>query len=398
MPEFYIQPVTNRQECYTCHKVVTGKQKLSKCSICHAITYCSKECQVKDFKRHNWNCVPVMVTEIPGKGRGLVASKDIKKGELVFNDKPVIEVNGASEVESLMEKIENLPSEAKLQFNLLKGFGGESLESLIAQKGNFGAIFEITVNNSRIVDDQNKAFSLYLNLALLNHSCAPNAYVGKLYEKDRNGNPNWIEIRANKDISKGEEVTFCYFGDLNRHCCSNQARKAHVKKEYGFDCHCQVCSAGLVTDQENIAMELFDHLQAFDRDHYRKGISEWARDAEQLDKFNNLNQEFQLGNLDMKCRSIISLAKTAQLARNKDLVRKGLNMMKTFADDVKMKQIGLAYEKLEKDLAQWSNNLKCKKIPKRKEIDFFLTKNIISEVKLLSNYRTVNIQVQVEQF
>ena len=34
MPEYYIQPVTNRQECYTCHKVVTGKSKLSKCARC----------------------------------------------------------------------------------------------------------------------------------------------------------------------------------------------------------------------------------------------------------------------------------------------------------------------------------------------------------------------------
>ena len=73
MPEYYIQPVTNRQECYTCHKVVTGKRKLSKCAKCHAITYCSGECQKKDWPRHGWNCVPVMVTEIPGKGRGLVA-------------------------------------------------------------------------------------------------------------------------------------------------------------------------------------------------------------------------------------------------------------------------------------------------------------------------------------
>ena len=43
-----------------------------------------------DFARHKWNCVPVMVTEIEGKGRGLVAAKDIKMGELIFKDKPVI--------------------------------------------------------------------------------------------------------------------------------------------------------------------------------------------------------------------------------------------------------------------------------------------------------------------
>ena len=379
MLEFYIQPVTNRQECYTCHKVVTGKKKFSKCAECHAITYCGLKCQLADWPRHGWNCVPVWVTEIPGKGRGLVAAKDIKKGELVFNDRPLIEVIGASGAKSLMKKIENLPNEAKLQFYLLKGSGGESRESLIAKEGEFWATLEITVKNSRIVDDQNKAFSLYLNLALLNHSCAPNAYVGKLYEKDRNGKQNWIEIRASKDISKGEEITRCYFGDLNRLCCSSLARKAYLKKEYAFYCRCQVCS-GLFTDQENIALELLKHLQAFDRNHYRKGISEWARDAEQLNKFTDLIQEFQLGHFHVKCRSMISLAKTAQLARNQDLVRKGLNMTKKFADDVKLKQIGLDYEKLEKDLAQWSNNLKSKKTPRRNEIDFFLTRNIISEL------------------
>ena len=47
MPETYIEPMTNRQECYKCHKTVTGKKKLSKCGKCHAITYCGVECQVR---------------------------------------------------------------------------------------------------------------------------------------------------------------------------------------------------------------------------------------------------------------------------------------------------------------------------------------------------------------
>ena len=46
-----------------------------------------------DRPRHKWNCVPVMVTEIPGKGRGLVAAREIKIGELIFVDKPVITVD-----------------------------------------------------------------------------------------------------------------------------------------------------------------------------------------------------------------------------------------------------------------------------------------------------------------
>ena len=88
MPEPYIEPITDRQTCFKCNKTADGKKKLSKCNGCHAITYCCKECQKEDWPRHAWNCVPVMVTEVPGKGQGLVAARDIKMGELIFTDKP----------------------------------------------------------------------------------------------------------------------------------------------------------------------------------------------------------------------------------------------------------------------------------------------------------------------
>ena len=77
MPESFIQPVTILQQCYTCHK---KKKKLSKCSSCHAISYCWRKCQKVDWPRHKENCVPVMVTEVGEKGRGLVAARDIKMG------------------------------------------------------------------------------------------------------------------------------------------------------------------------------------------------------------------------------------------------------------------------------------------------------------------------------
>ena len=69
-----------------------------------------------------------MVTEIPGKGRGLVAAKDIKQGELIFTDKPVITVNTDFEtgdwkthfmmnMDSVLRQLDKLPSEAKQQFD-----------------------------------------------------------------------------------------------------------------------------------------------------------------------------------------------------------------------------------------------------------------------------------------
>ena len=128
MPESYIEPLTDRQVCFKCHKSVTGKKKLSKCSRCHAITYCGPQCQKADWDRHSWNCLPVMVTEFEGKGRGLVAAKDIKMGDLIFTDKPMIKLAAvpggclpdSTAMDSMMTQIGNLSSEAKKQFYKLK--------------------------------------------------------------------------------------------------------------------------------------------------------------------------------------------------------------------------------------------------------------------------------------
>ena len=183
-------------------------------------------------------------------------------------------------------------------------------------------------------------------MTLVNHSCSPNADHGILLEKDDAGKL-CMEIRAIKDICKGEEITYCYFGNITNLCCSRrQGRKDFIKINVGFDCNCSVCSDPN-TDQENIALELFDLLQTLpDPDHYRKGLSEWDRDAENLDKITDMIQDFQLGNLQFKCCSMTSLVKTAQLARNQNLVRKGLDMLKRFSEDIKMEKIARIREKL----------------------------------------------------
>ena len=96
MPEKYIDPSTDvdRLRCYVCDKIAMTAflPELLKCPRCHTISYCSKECQEEDWPRHKWNCIPVMVTEIPGKGRGLVAAKNFKKGDLIFTDTASIKI------------------------------------------------------------------------------------------------------------------------------------------------------------------------------------------------------------------------------------------------------------------------------------------------------------------
>ena len=243
MPENFIQPVTDRQVCFKCHKTatVTGKKKLSTCSSCHAITYCGKECQKADWPRHGWNCVPVMVKEFEGKGRGVVAARDIKMGEFIFLDKSavtspirssdneiphIIEQMSDEDVDSVMRQVDNLPSEAKHLFYKLEEVQGEWAKELKIFARN--AMLNHTFNEYR----------LFLNGVLINHSCAPNAISETLDDGS-------MEFRAIKDISKGEEITNFYwcFDDFSykNFGCNVKERMKVIKDRFGFECKYCVC-------------------------------------------------------------------------------------------------------------------------------------------------------------
>ena len=129
MPEYLKDK--DKRKCYKCNLVYDKNKKQCKVCKCHSITYCSEECQREDWPRHRENCVPVMVKKFKGKGRGLVAARDIEKGELIFEDKDAIKLRVIRDartktvlpdtvneefVKSLKEQFENLPAEAKLLF------------------------------------------------------------------------------------------------------------------------------------------------------------------------------------------------------------------------------------------------------------------------------------------
>ena len=382
MPEYYIEPVTNRQECYTCHKVVTGKKKLSKCKSCHTITYCSKECQRADWPRHSWNCVPVMITEIPGKGRGLVAARDIKMGEQIFIDNPVIKIY--TDVEKLFDNInidlvkkqvDELPSEAKILFNNLEGPGMIENAFLfwdVNLNGGKVSTFQKFLKHSkrsRVFDGGLEYFYMSLNHCLINHSCAPNVAVMSLQPDDECR----VEVRATKDITKGEEITRCYLRGIDfwRVGFDAQERKREIHDQFSFECKCSVCS-GIVPGQEDIMMALRALYGAIDIKIHDKKKADWTKDAETMGNIVELNKTRYVGDVVLsKAAAISDLVKMAHLARDKGLLKNALNKYSKFVEDTKLEEIRCDYEKLEEDLAKWTAQLKLKKNPKKEEMDFF---------------------------
>lgn len=77
--------------CYVC--LAPSSQK---CSGCQEVHYCSREHQKQHWKQHKHQCTPVRVKEDEKVGRFLEATRDIKPGDVVVKEKPLI--TGPSQV------------------------------------------------------------------------------------------------------------------------------------------------------------------------------------------------------------------------------------------------------------------------------------------------------------
>jgi len=369
MPEFYAEPMKDRKSCSVCKKTVTGKKVLLTCINCHAITYCGRECQKADWDRHEWNCVPVMVTEIQGKGRGLVAARDIETGEVIFKDKAVIKlaINAEGQfvdpdfLTSLKQQIDSLPTEAKSQYYKLTTRDDIAKFNASSDK----EILKLFLSNSQI---RRHNYLLHLNIALINHSCAPNATNGVFLKRSKQvGDDDLsVELRAIKNISKGEEITVCYFFDVKKFGSIPRKRKTAFKKDQGFNCKCPIC-LGQVQDQEKTLKKLIEL-----HNKLNPTSSDWKREAGLRSRIADLTMELYIGTPRDKIMALDDLVRFAHLARNKDLVKKAMNMAKQFAEETKLEDIQGGYETWERGLAKWSKEFRSNNAPEKKEIDFFL--------------------------
>ncbi|CAH1964733.1 unnamed protein product [Acanthoscelides obtectus] len=67
-----------------------GEPAELKCSACKLVSYCGKEHQKKDWKNHKAVCRPFEILEDPVLGKCLVATRDIKPGDIVMAEYPLV--------------------------------------------------------------------------------------------------------------------------------------------------------------------------------------------------------------------------------------------------------------------------------------------------------------------
>jgi hypothetical protein len=107
-----------------------------------------------------------------------------------------------------------------------------SLHNNYGGKYVFGGIFK---TNSLPCGSGPSATAVFPTISLINHSCLPNSHY------NWNDSLEMETVHVTRTINAGEEITICYTDSG-----STRIRQAYLKRHFGFDCSCEVCSLSIV--------------------------------------------------------------------------------------------------------------------------------------------------------
>ena len=231
--------------CRSCSNSVA--QQCKGCMIGHF--YCSSQCQRSDWKEHKANCGKrYKCEEIPKKGMGNVATRNISKGEIICVERSVLMIDTCNKTQNIL--IPDIKKVYNEKFRKLSSDQQEAIMNLTYQykdkknspKDKEFATF-LGIMKSNLIElqkfDVNQA-GLFMECSRFNHSCMPNA--------DTFFAEPYMRVFAIRDILKGEEICFTYYGDnlLAKRDISDdtpptiQELKVPLKVA-PFTCYCELC-------------------------------------------------------------------------------------------------------------------------------------------------------------
>ena len=215
--------------CNFCQVEPEDHQQLKRC-VCKKASYCSKECQAKDWKNHKPSCPPYTIREVPGKGRGLFATRKIKEGQIILDEYPLLTSSGKMSFYAFMvtlyPKIDESTKAKILEIRDpgedLKMLDTETVKKLISQKpflmlyredesDEKSKLYRIICFNCHTICAEPDLYSkpteigLYNYISLINHACVGNATTSWVM-----GDFKRKQVRAIRTIGKDEEILVSY--------------------------------------------------------------------------------------------------------------------------------------------------------------------------------------------
>ncbi|KAJ7070024.1 hypothetical protein C8F01DRAFT_976975, partial [Mycena amicta] len=173
--------------------------------------------------------------DITGKGKGLVALRDIKQGELLIRETPLFVVPQST-----------TESPTALIWRLLQGASPEgqfafwdlsyvNLPQDVDPKTQRAHVALAVFNTNAVAAGENVA--IFPGMARLNHGCSSAFNVVYTWRK----NEEALYVHALKNISKGQTLQelLTTYTDTKR---TRSERRDFLSAQYGFKCTCAVCS------------------------------------------------------------------------------------------------------------------------------------------------------------
>lgn len=171
----------------------------------------------------------IELADVAGKGRGYVAARGIKKGEVVLYDSSFcVAPCGKDQWMSLGQQCMQKSDSQTFKDDLM---------SLSPAPGGEAGLLGILKNNVFECTRDPGFVALFIAAARFNHSCRPNAFI--------DSSRSQAMVRALRDITPGEEVCVSYVP-----VASQMERRRESLSQWGFLCHCDRCEAEAASDPQ----------------------------------------------------------------------------------------------------------------------------------------------------
>lgn len=164
------------------------------------------------------------VQDVPHKGNGLVSTKSIARGELLFAERPLFTVPSSPTNSTLLIALAECSREEQQRyFALCNSYKGR----LLPAQG----IFESNALYLPGVEQEQEQAGVFLLASRFNSSCVPN--VTKYWDPSA----GVMLFRTLRDVKAGEELCLNYCDVLG----TREQRREDIMEERQFQCMCEVC-------------------------------------------------------------------------------------------------------------------------------------------------------------
>ncbi|KZV72067.1 SET domain-containing protein [Peniophora sp. CONT] len=247
----HVHVLSTRNLASYCSACALPGESLRRCTTCKVAHYCDADCQNRDWSLHKKECQALLrwASAAPNAEVAVPAEPIRALGRWLWaKQKHSPTTTWAREMDGMQSHRSSLPAEAAEGHTHLAHavvrYLGLNTPPQLAEYGIKNAadvvdlISRFTTNALTLTSPALTPLGVVISpaVALLNHSCSPNAVVVFPRTAERKAEP-LMHVVAIRPIAPGEEILTAYIDTT----LPRTQRQATLRATYNFDCTCSTC-------------------------------------------------------------------------------------------------------------------------------------------------------------